>query len=379
MNELLNVEVRSVTLKMFGLAWEQTLMAMELEPVVALLEGAYYISPIEVDPHEERFWPHTIRIKFTEKRQRVNTKLKAMVTDILEYQQKEALIFQEEKSLVKDRGMPAFPSKKDKCDGKKGDCRRWTNKSSCPRRSKCAFEHDDRNRGRGDKRQRTPTPPNRRLPSPKPEVSNLTGNIPSERDDRLPRYNCNGEGEWPERRQFRLLAPSVLNISEKKSVQRSRQCPFVHLSKDDRHSSAKRAAQGDTVKDSSAIAKQTKEGETLCKSLTLSKKVLKLRETSSAMGQQKNQKKVHWSDYDMKVAYFREAIRGRGVKQTMYGTKACQLLQNLMSLAKIDVHSTNFFKRYSGTKEETHTHHRQTRSWSRKTGCTLSTVVLLCI
>ena len=71
------------------------------------------------------------------------------------------------------------------------------------------------------------------------------------------------------------------------------------------------------------------------------------------MVQQKNQKKVRWSDYDKKVAYFREAIRGRGVKQKMYGTKACLLLQNLMGLAKIDVHSTNFFKRYSQTKEET--------------------------
>ena len=40
-----------------------------------------------------------------------------------------------------------------------------------------------------------------------------------------------------------------------------------------------------------------------------------LSETSSAKGKHNQKKKVHWSDYDMKAAYFPEASSSRGVTQ----------------------------------------------------------------
>ena len=52
-----------------------------------------------------------------------------MVTDILEDQQEEPLIFRTEKSRVEDKAILVVLTK-DKGDGTKGDCRQWTSKGS---------------------------------------------------------------------------------------------------------------------------------------------------------------------------------------------------------------------------------------------------------
>ena len=60
--------------------------------------------------------------------------------------------------------LPVIPSTKDTGDGKNGDCKQWTFKGSCTRRAKCAFKHDDRKRGKGQRRfnvSECPSPPNR--------------------------------------------------------------------------------------------------------------------------------------------------------------------------------------------------------------------------
>ena len=53
MNDLLNIEWRSDNLKMFDRAWDETWMAMEIGPDVALLGCLYYRQLEKVDPHEE--------------------------------------------------------------------------------------------------------------------------------------------------------------------------------------------------------------------------------------------------------------------------------------------------------------------------------------
>ena len=56
MNDLLNIELRSDSLQMFDQAWEETLMAMDIEPDMASCRVCIIGN-----------WSYTIRIKFTEK------------------------------------------------------------------------------------------------------------------------------------------------------------------------------------------------------------------------------------------------------------------------------------------------------------------------
>ena len=88
---------------------------------------------------------------------------------------------QKNRSRVKDTAIPAVPSEKG--DGEKGCCTQWTFKGSCSRGATCASERQNqiRGKGKGDTRQRTSSPPNRRQPSPEPDVSNKTGTSTSGR------------------------------------------------------------------------------------------------------------------------------------------------------------------------------------------------------
>ena len=111
-----------------------------------------------------------------QKEPEINTKLTAMVTDILEDQQQPALTSLLEKRRVTDKAIPVAPSKNG--DGKKGGCKHAQNTND-----------QNRVKGKGDKRQRILNPPNRGQPSQKPEGSNKTGTSTAGRDDRLPFYS----------------------------------------------------------------------------------------------------------------------------------------------------------------------------------------------
>ena len=141
-------------------------------------------------------------------------------------------------------------------------------------------EHDDqkrRKRKKGDKRQGTPSPPNRRRPSSKPKNGNQTETSPSKTE-----------------------ATRVRSFISVKMVDR----PVV---KDNR----KRAE----VEESTAIAKRTKaEGNSLQEPKLETVSVLATWNLKRKKEQTKK-KKIHWSDCDVKVVYLEEANPTRNVMQ----------------------------------------------------------------
>ena len=87
-------------------------------------------------------------------------------------------------------------------------------------------------------------------------------------------------------------------------------CLFVHLSKVDPQPGPKKAPPRDKVKNASAIATQTKQGETLCKNESDTENIHAEEDWTRA---RRKNKKGHRSSVDIKVAYFPDANFGRGV------------------------------------------------------------------
>ena len=76
--------------------------------------------------------------------------------------------------------------------------------------------------------------------------------------------------------KLRHLTLTVLSTSQYCQCRADFKCPFVHLIEHDRAPTPTRAPQGDNVKDTSAIAKQTKKQEdTLCSNFQVSKESLR--------------------------------------------------------------------------------------------------------
>ena len=114
---------------------------------------------------------------------------------------------------------------KNKGDGKREDCKQWPLRGSCSRGAKFAFTHDGQNRGKGtgDKRQRTPSP-TKRQPAPISEVSNQTGTRPSGKQSRPLCYSYK-KGWCSKDKILRLRASSVLLFSRLSVRPDRRGCP----------------------------------------------------------------------------------------------------------------------------------------------------------
>ena len=103
--------------------------------------------------------------------------------------------------------------------------------------------------------------------SPKREVSNRTRKSPSGRDDRPPCDSYKKGSCLKKDTHCDYRHPPSCVFHQRGQCRAGAKCPVVHPSKDDRLPISKRTPKGGTVKDSSAIEKQTKpEGNTLEKS-----------------------------------------------------------------------------------------------------------------
>ena len=70
------------------------------------------------------------------------SKLKAMVSGVLEDQQQHSLATRKEKRWEEDRAIAVEPVKS-KGDGKRGDWKQWSSNGSCSEGATCAFKHGD--------------------------------------------------------------------------------------------------------------------------------------------------------------------------------------------------------------------------------------------
>ena len=112
------------------------------------------------------------------------------------------------------------------------------------------------------RRQQTRSLPNYRQLSPKPEASNKTGiTLQDGTIDRLVKFTRKGATNT---NKCDYWHPPFRVFHKRGQCRAGVKCPFIHISNGDRATSPKRTPEGDNVKDSSEIAKPTRQEETLC-------------------------------------------------------------------------------------------------------------------
>ena len=109
---------------------------------------------------------------------------------------------------------------------------------------------------KGDRRQRTPSP-NRRRPSLKPKNRNRTGTRPSKKEMIDHRVSITTKNS-AQKTQMAITGIFHSGYFTKKQSKAGTIFPCVHLSEDGCSPSLERKSERDKVKDSKAIAKQTK-------------------------------------------------------------------------------------------------------------------------
>ena len=175
-----------------------------------------------------------------------------------------------------------------------------TSRGSC---SACKLDDQKRGKGQGFKPPRTPSPPNRRRPSPHPEVSNRTGT--SSQDETFDLLQQLQERDL-RARNCDFCHPPFCMFTKREQAWNG---PSSMSAKHDRAPSLKRSPKGDTLQGSSASQKQTKAGGNVLQKCRLFKGIIHSTENLGAQGAKRttHTPNVRWSDYDMKLALFQEA------------------------------------------------------------------------
>ena len=155
---------------------------------------------------------------------------------------------QKEQGQAKHRAIPEAPVK-NKGDVKRGDCQTVViERLALKRRKMCSStmtKVDEK--GKGDKRQRTPSS-TQRLPTPRSEVSNRTGKVV-----RPLRFRCKKGSCVKDKQDLRLLASPVLRLPVRKGQCRSGTiCPFVHIITDARPPSPRQKGRNSKLSETSS-------------------------------------------------------------------------------------------------------------------------------
>ena len=207
-----------------------------------------------------------------------------------------------------------FPPKEKETEGQE-IAEQWTSKGSCSRGVECTFEHDDQERRKRKKvtsdrerqvrrivdgllrNQRTATKPRRAL-----QKQMIDPLVSTARKDSAQKTQTAITGIFRPA-CFKKTKQSRQHVSVRSSQKKMVDRPVVKDNRKEPKSKSRRRSRN-----------RPKQKETLCRNQSWTPSVFLLSGTSSAKKLRKN-RKVHWSDYDVKVVYLEEANPTRHVIQ----------------------------------------------------------------